>query len=96
MGGVFDDITGYTEWYEVNMNAGTADGSIQAAALAKYGPFATWDISQVTDMSYAFSSEQDPSMSEYRPTFNGDMSAWDVSRVINMKKSKYNIHLFCF
>ena len=40
------------------------------------GPIASWDVSQVTDMSYLF----------YRANrFTGDLSKWDVSNVTNMQ-----------
>jgi len=40
-----------------------------------YGAMPTWDVSQVTDMSYAF---------RLKTNFNGDISAWDVSNVTTM------------
>ena len=40
-----------------------------------YGAMPTWDVSQVTDMSYAF---------RLKTIFNGDLSAWDVSNVTTM------------
>ena len=40
-----------------------------------YGAMPTWDVNQVTDMSYAF---------RLKTIFNGDLSAWDVSNVTTM------------
>jgi surface protein len=40
-----------------------------------YGVMPDWDVSQVTDMSWAFDDQIE---------FNGDISAWDVSNVTNM------------
>ena len=42
---------------------------------SEYGAMPTWDVSQVTDMSYAF---------RLKTNFNGDLSAWDVSNVTTM------------
>jgi hypothetical protein len=97
LGGAFDDISGYSD--------GRTGNAKQQAALAKYGPFANWDISQVTNMKYALASINQyevrnryytPVYSEYSgytSTFNGDLSKWDVSRVTDMTNSKYsNIH----
>ena len=46
-----------------------------AAATITYGAISTWDVSQVTDMSYLFKDKTD---------FNDDISNWDVSNVTNM------------
>ena len=46
-----------------------------AAAKARYGPIASWDVSEVTDLSYLF---------EDQAGFNEDLSRWDVSNVVNM------------
>ena len=42
---------------------------------SEYGAMPDWDVSQVTDMSEAFSNKYD---------FNADISAWDVSNVTDM------------
>ena len=41
-----------------------------------YGAMKDWDVSQVTDMSWAFYNKSD---------FNGDISSWDVSKVTSMQ-----------
>jgi surface protein len=46
-----------------------------AAAKARYGLIASWDVSEVTDLSYLF---------ERQAGFNEDLSRWDVSNVVNM------------
>ena len=48
---------------------------------SQYGAMPDWDVSQVTDMSYAFN----PVCSNYRTVFNADISNWDVSNVTNME-----------
>ena len=47
-----------------------------AAAKARYGPIASWDVSEVTDLSDLF---------EFQAGFNEDLSRWDVSNVVNMQ-----------
>ena len=42
---------------------------------SEYGAMPDWDVSQVTDMSNAFSNKYD---------FNGDLSSWDTSNVTTM------------
>jgi len=46
-----------------------------SAATTAYGAISTWDVSQVTDMSYLFKD---------KTYFNDDISNWDVSNVTNM------------
>ena len=46
-----------------------------AAAKAQYGPIASWDTSEITNMVWLFS---------YKANFNGDISGWDVSSVTDM------------
>ena len=48
---------------------------IPAAAKAQYGPIASWDTSEITDMYMLFYT---------RANFNGDISRWDVSSVTSM------------
>ena len=43
-----------------------------AAAKARYGPIASWDVSEVTDLSNLF---------EDQAGFNEDLSRWNVSNV---------------
>ena len=43
-----------------------------AAAKAKYGPIASWDVSEVTNLDALF---------EGRIDFNGDLSHWEVGQV---------------
>ena len=46
-----------------------------AAAKAQYGPIASWDTSEITNMRWLF---------HRRANFNGDISRWDVSSVTDM------------
>ena len=46
-----------------------------AAAKQQYGPIASWDTSEITDMRFLFFDKVD---------FNGDISRWDVSSVTDM------------
>ena len=46
-----------------------------AAAKQQYGPIASWDTSEITNMYALFYN---------RANFNGDISRWDVSNVTNM------------
>ena len=46
-----------------------------SAATTTYGDISTWDVSQVTDMSFLFIGKE---------TFNDDISNWDTSSVTNM------------
>jgi surface protein len=46
-----------------------------SAATTTYGDISTWDVSQVTDMTFLFTG---------KTTFNDDISNWDTSSVTNM------------
>jgi surface protein len=48
---------------------------------SQYGAMPDWDVSNVTDMSYAFN----PNCSTNPASFNGNISNWDVSNVTNMR-----------
>lgn len=56
---------------------------------ATYGPISTWDVSQLTDLSYAFcgcgNSWCPKGCREKGFHFNGNVSSWDVSRVTNIE-----------
>ena len=52
---------------------------------SEYGAMPDWDVSQVTDMSNAFSGRVD---------FNADISAWDVSNVTDMTWMFIDAQLF--
>ncbi|MBT3548137.1 MAG: DUF285 domain-containing protein, partial [Flavobacterium sp.] len=52
---------------------------------SEYEAMPTWDVSQVTDMSYAFYNKRD---------FNGDLSAWDTSNVTIMRSMFENAYDF--
>ena len=53
-----------------------------AAAKAQYGPIASWDTSEITDMSSVFFVSE-RRRSEFA-SFNGDISRWNVSNVTKM------------
>ena len=75
---VFISIFGYAQTPITDANIQTAVDlwvSDPAAATITYGAISTWDVSQVTDMSYLFKDKTD---------FNDDISNWDVSNVTNM------------
>ena len=55
------------------------------AAKARYGPIASWDVSEVTDLSYLF---------ECQVNFNEDLSRWNVSNVVNMAGTFADAKLF--
>ena len=46
-----------------------------AAAKARYGPIASWDVSEVTDLGALFQDQAG---------FNEDLSRWNVSNVVYM------------
>ena len=72
LGGVIDDILG-------------ADVTKKNAAIATYGPIIDWDVSQVTDMSYAFNN---------KATFNAELSNWVTSAVTTMQGCFYGCSAF--
>jgi len=75
---VFISIFGYAQTPITDANIQTAVDlwvSDPSKATTTYGNISTWDVSQVTDMSYLFYQKSQ---------FNGDISSWDVSGVTNM------------
>ena len=71
-----------------------------AAAKQQYGPIASWDVSEITDMNWLLDEKVDfnddisrwnvssvksmISMFRGASSFNGDISQWDVSKVTDM------------
>ena len=53
--------------------------------LSGYGPMSEWDVSAVTDMSYAFNLEN---------SFTADLKDWDTSSVTNMEGMFYYASAF--
>ena len=53
--------------------------------IAPYGKMSDWDVSQVTDMSYAFKDAL---------YFNGNISKWNVSNVTDMGSMFHNASSF--
>ena len=81
-------MEGYQSWFSESISTNftpTSKAELQTAvnlwvsdessAIATYGEINTWDISNITDMSYLF---------QYKASFNSDISSWDVSNVTNM------------
>ena len=56
-----------------------------SAAKAKYGPIASWDVSEVTEMRGLFNGAT---------SFNGDLSRWNVSSVEDMNSMFYGATSF--
>ena len=54
------------------------DTTRRSNAIKKYGPIEHWDLSEVTNLKYAF----------YQTTLNSDISRWVVSAVTDMHGSK--------
>ncbi|XRB09767.1 EF-hand domain-containing protein [Pycnococcus provasolii] len=53
----------------------------QKLATILFGEISEWDTSEVTDMSYLFSRDENPAV-EF---FNQDISGWDTSKVTDMR-----------
>jgi hypothetical protein len=92
--GVYDNWgstlrTAYPTWSSLSVCTAITNTNIGTAATAwltdpttattTYGPIADWDTAAVTSMAYLFY----PS-STARPTFNADISKWNVASVSNM------------
>jgi surface protein len=85
---VFISIFGYAQTAIIDANIQTAVDlwvSDPSAATTTYGNISTWDVSQVTNMSYLFSN---------KTTFNDDISNWDVSNVTDMGRVFYDASAF--
>ena len=55
------------------------------AAKLQHGPIASWNTSEITNMSYLFFRKAD---------FNGDISRWDVSNVESLSSTFYEATSF--
>jgi surface protein len=81
----------------IDANIGTAATAwltSPSTAATTYGPIADWDTSAVTSMSMLFGN---------RPTFNSDISKWNVASVSNMERVRldsvyatYSFSYACF
>jgi surface protein len=58
---------------------------VNGGSVPVFGPMSTWDVSRVTEMSFAF---------QFKSTFNGDISGWDVSNVVFMDSMFYGADAF--
>jgi surface protein len=74
--------------------AATAWVTSPSTAATTYGPIADWDTSAVTSMTGLFGN---------RPTFNSDISKWNVASVSNMERVRldsvyatYSFSYACF
>ena len=64
--------------------------SNRASAEVTYGHISTWDVNEVTDMSYLFCGSGLSSNAKYgcsaaKASFNDDISQWNVGKVTNMR-----------
>ena len=64
----------------------------QALAESTYGLIGNWNVSAVTNMSYAFSPSRNGG--SVKATFNEDISAWDTSSVGDMSEMFFNAESF--
>ena len=55
-----------------------------STATLTYGPIVDWDTAAVSNMANLFYPTVAPATGTARPTFNGDISKWNVALVPNM------------
>ena len=56
-------------------------GDLKKTVITTYGSIEDWQVSGVTSLRYVF---------YIKPTFNADLSKWNVAAVTTMKQSTYN------
>ena len=79
-GGAIPDCT-YSAWNDRSCGIRQAvDNFIDSGSTGSFGPIQDWDVSLVTDMSYAFYN---------KGSFNADLSKWMTSKVTTMKYSTF-------
>jgi surface protein len=68
--------------------------SMFEGAILVNGDFSSWDVSNVTDMSYMFSGFTNNVSARLVTNFNSNISSWDVSNVTDMSSMFENAGFF--
>ena len=80
LGRIIDDLLqDYREGSQGNIVSKPSTAQTTAEIVEKYGLVENWDMSEVTNMHFAFWNKR---------TFVGDISKWDMSGVTTMQQSK--------
>jgi hypothetical protein len=84
-------LNAYTPLTNSNIKqAANAWASNPTSATSTYGAVNTWDLSQVTNLANVWCGHATECGTAHQamPTFNGDISMWDVSKVTTMFRGK--------
>ena len=79
LGRIIDDLLQDYRGSNGNIVSKPSAAQTTAEIVEKYGPVKDWDMSEVTNMHFAFWNKR---------TFVGDISKWDMSGVTTMQQSK--------
>ena len=66
----------------------------RSAASETYGPIGTWNVSQITDLSYIFCGEGGGDCHTTCTTFDDDVGSWDTAAVTTLYGAFRNAHAF--